>query len=144
MATKALYNTQTDIPWDGIGKRIYVIENEVDFGNDSTATGDVVQALQVKAKTYVLNVITKVTEAMGLTATATVGDGSSAAAWDASINLNAAAGTLALGVGGTDAFATALGKMYTAADTIDLTCTITSGPATAGKVKVSAICIDFS
>lgn len=143
MGTKALANTATERPWQGIPK-VYMLENEVDFGDDATATGDVVQALSVKAGTHVLQVWCEVTEAMALTATATVGDADSAAAWDASVNLNAAVGTVTYGVGGTDNNVTYGGKFYSAADTIDLTCTITSGPAAAGKMMVRALCIDVT
>lgn len=141
MATQTLANTSTQIPLFG-PNRIYLLENEVDLGANTVATGDVVQCLAVAAYTHVLQVWVEVTEAMALTATATVGDADAAAAWDASVNLNATAGTVTYGVGGTDNNVTYGGKYYTAADTIDLTCTISSGPAAAGIVKVRALCVD--
>jgi hypothetical protein len=120
--------------------KFFVLENLVDLA--LVATGDVVQALLIAAGTKVLDVIVKVVTPCGLVATATVGDGTSAAGFDASTNLNATAGTLTNGLGGTDALMTAGGKLYTADDTIDLTCTIAAGPIVAGKVLVKALCVD--
>lgn len=121
--------------------RFVVIENEVDLGANATPTGEVIQCVTVPAGHYVINVACEITEAMGLVATATVGDGAGADSWDASINLNATAGTYTVGAGGTDTYVTA-GKFYSAADTIDLTCTIAAGPASAGKVRVVVLAVD--
>lgn len=122
--------------------KIILLRQDIDL--TGVATGDVVQCLSVAAKTLVINVIVEVITPTGLTSTATVGDGAGANSWDASTNLNAAAGTMTYGVSGTDTYALPPGKIYTAADTIDLTCTITSGPCTTGKVRVTAICVDLS
>jgi len=123
------------------GKRVYVIENTIDLA--AVATGDVVQCLDIKAKQFVFDVFVEVITATGLTSTATVGDGSAADGWDASTNLNATAATVTHGASGTDAYATS-GKYYSAADSIDLTCTITAGPVVTGSVKVMAIVADLS
>jgi hypothetical protein len=141
MATLAKYNSQTAIPASGLNK-VFLIENTVNLA--AVATGDVVQALRVAADTYVQQVFVEVVTASGLTSTATVGDGDDADGYDASTNLNATAGTITYGAGGTDAYLTANGKLYTAADTIDLTCTITSGPIVAGSIKIRALCVDVS
>lgn len=125
-------------PWDGKDNH-FVVSQEINLAG--VATGDVVQALKVPAKTFVKNVVVEIITQTGLTSTATVGDGGDANDWDASVNLNAAVGTLTLGVGGTDANVTNGGKLYTAEDTIDLTCTITSGPIVTGKIRVSAECV---
>lgn len=145
MATLSKVNANTVKPLKGDGQ-FYVITNEVDLA--AVATGDVVEALAIAAGTLVLNVTTKIITACGLTATATVGDGAGAAAWNASVNLNAAANTLDAGVGENgattgDAYVNT-GKLYSAADTIDLTCTITAGPIVTGKIKVTAICVDLT
>ena len=128
-------------PHSGLGKA-YVMKKSINLA--AVATGDVVQCLSIPAKTLVMNVMCEVITATGLTSTATVGDGSGANSFDASVDLNAAAGTLTVGAGGTDAYVTTGGKLYSAADTIDLTCTITSGPVVTGVVEVSAICMDMS
>jgi len=80
--------------------------------------------------------------AEGGTLTATVGDGAGAASWDAEVNLNAAAGTSTIGTNGTDAYVANPGKVYTAADTIDLTMSANAGDA--AKLLVQAICIDLN
>lgn len=120
----------------------YVIENQVSIVG--LATAEVVQSLAIKAGTYVMNVAVKIVtaEASGV-ATATVGDGAGANSWDAQTDLAAAAGTWTVGAGGTDAYVTA-GKLYTAADTIDLTLTLAAGPATSGVYIIKALCFDLS
>lgn len=124
-------------PWGGVVKT-YVVYNDVDLTD--VATGDVVQCLDIPAKTFVFDVFVEVTEVVTCgTTTATVGDGAGANSWDAETDLNAAVATVTHGASGTDAYATS-GKYYTATDTIDLTCTVASGPVTLGKVRVFAIC----
>lgn len=118
--------------WESKG---IILANTVDL--TGIATGGVVQALDIPAGWMVTDVWCKVVTAMGLTATATVGDGDGANSWDASVNFNATAGTLTHSAPGTDAYATT-GKIYAAADTIDLTCTIAAGPATTGSMTVYA------
>lgn len=142
MATLDKTGGNSQIPWAGISKP-YVLQNEINLA--AVATGDVVQALSIKAKTFVENVFVEIITPTGLTSTATVGDGVTANGWDASVNLNAAAGTRTKGDGtaGADPFAIPNGKDYVTADTIDLTCTITGGPIVTGKIKVSAICYDI-
>lgn len=108
------------IPYAGLNM-FYVLSNRIDFATTEATAADVVQCLDIPAGTLVLNVFVKVVTAEGGTCTATVGDGDSAAAFDASTNLNAAAGTVTYGVGGTDDYVTYGGKFYSAADTIDLT-----------------------
>ena len=103
-----------------LGTNFSVVQNEIDFSETNCSASDVVQCLKIAANTYVRNVGVIVKTAEGASATATVGDGDGANSWDASTNLNATAGTVTLGLPGTDAYATA-GKFYTAADTIDLT-----------------------
>lgn len=128
------------IPAQGVDK-VYVIENTCSLVG--VATGEVLQCLDIKAKQFVFDVFVEIVTACGLTATATVGDADGANSWDASTNLNATAGTVTHGASGTDAYATS-GKYYSAADSIDLTCTITSGPCTAGSFKIFAIVADLS
>lgn len=128
-------------PASGLNKR-YVMKQTIDL--TAVATADVVQCLAIAAKTLVEAVFVEIVTPTGLTSTATVGDGDGASSWDASVNLNAAAATVTKGVSGTDAYALGPGKYYSAADTIDLTCTITNGPCTTGSIKVFAVCTDLS
>jgi len=102
-----------------LGTDVFCAENLLDFSKTNAAISDVVQALKVPANTIVKNVWCIVKTPEGSTAVATLGDGASATGWDASVNLNAAAGTMTGGVPGTDAFAS-IGKFYASEDTIDL------------------------
>lgn len=123
------------IQWDAMDT-IGVIKNRINFATNNAASSDVVQALNIPAGVGVLNVFTKVVTPVGATCTATVGDGTDPDGWDASTNLNASAGTVVQGAVGTDAYAVAnVGKVYTAADTIDL---VMANAATAGAVDVYA------
>lgn len=100
--------------------------NEVNSKNSGTAlvSTDIIQCLDIPAGMHVKNVFVKMlTPAVGTALTATVGDATAANGWDASVSLKGAAGTVTCGVGGTDALVTT-GKLYTAADTIDLVCTV--------------------
>lgn len=136
-------------PWMGMNK-CYIMENIIDLAG--VATGDVVQALAIGAKTLVMGVYTEVVTASNKVSTATVGDGAAAAAWDASIDLAATAGTMtgpsaALSEGTPNTYADANapgGKLYSAADTVDLTCTVTAGPIGSGKIRVMALCVDLA
>lgn len=126
------------IPYDGIGK-FYVLTNRLDFSATNAVASTVVEALDIPAGTHVLNVFVKVITPEGGTSTATVGDDDSAAAWDAATNLNAAAGTITYGVGGTDNYVTYGGKFYSAADTIDLT--LSANAVDTAVIDVTALCI---
>lgn len=141
-ATLDKTNGDPGIPWNGTQK-MYVVSNAVDITN--VANGDVIQALDIKAKTFVFDVFVEIVTAAGsaTTATATVGDGSGASGWDAETNLAAAAATLTHGASGTDTYATS-GKYYSAADTIDLTATVSAGPISAGEFKIFAVCTDLN
>jgi hypothetical protein len=108
------------IPYSGINNH-YVLTNRIDFATTECTAADVIQCLDIPAGTLVTNVFVKVVTAEGATCTATVGDGDGANSFDASTDLNAAAGTVTYGIGGTDAYVTYGGKFYSDADTIDLT-----------------------
>jgi hypothetical protein len=102
-----------------LGHRVTKLSNKIDFSEFNVGSGDTVQCLKVAKDMLVTNVRVIVVTPEGATATATVGDATAADGWDASTNLNATAGTVTAGLAGTDSYATA-GKLYTAADTIDL------------------------
>jgi hypothetical protein len=128
------------IAYDGITK-FWVAESTVDLAGETIADNDAVQCLDILAGTHVLNVFVEVVTAVGATCTATVGDGNGTASWDASADLNAAAGTITQGRGGTDAYVTQGGVTYSSADTIDLSF---QDAATSGKFTVSALCVKVS
>jgi len=94
---------------------------EISFADLAVSAADVVRVITVPANTWVFLVVWEVTTAEGSTCTATIGDGSGAASWDAQINLNSAAASG--GVHGTDTYMNTHGhgKFYSSADTIDLT-----------------------
>jgi hypothetical protein len=126
-------------PVVNLGTQFSVIQKEIDFSETNGGNGDTIECLPIAANTYVQNVGVIVKTAEGGTATATVGDGTDPNGWDASTNLNATAGTVTLGLPGTDAYATA-GKFYTAADTIDL---VLGNACDAAKVIVFATIVNI-
>lgn len=117
------------------------------------ATGDIYYPITIPAGHKCLDVVCEVVEATGETATAAVGVYSDltgtavdADGFDASVDLNATAGTRTHGVGGTDALVTAGGYMHATADTyIGLVLTVSSSPLGAlGQLKVTAEMVDFT
>lgn len=126
------------LPWLGVDNHV-VISNTVTT-SALHLTGDVLQVMKVPAGLKVKSVSVKVmTAAAGTTYTANVGDGVTAAGYDAAIDLKAAAGTWYHTAIGTDAYG-ASGNLYTAADTIDLTIT-TSAVTTYPVLLVVAECV---
>lgn len=104
----------------------------------TTLADATVAALTIPKNTLVLQVYTVVVTAAGETCTATVGDGDSATGWDASVDLNATAGTRYAGIVGTDAFA--VGKLYSTADTVDVVVTLNGGTGSV-QYRVEALCV---
>jgi hypothetical protein len=125
------------VPCDGID-RLYRLANKLDFSRHNVLSGDTVCVLDVKAATKVVRLYTKVVTPQGAAATATVGDNADPDGWDASVDLNAAAGTLSQTVT-TDAFG-ADGKLYAADDTIDL---VVSADLDTAVIEVYAECLDL-
>ena len=101
-----------------LGGRVVRAENKLNFATTNVAGADVVQALKIPANALVDKVWTVITTAEGATATGTVGDGTTANGWDASININATAGTVLCSLEATDTYGK--GKLYSTADTIDI------------------------
>ncbi|KJJ84691.1 hypothetical protein OMAG_001440 [Candidatus Omnitrophus magneticus] len=131
-------NGQAAIPFGGTDKH-YRVSNKLDFSLNNAANADVIQALSIKTNTKVRGVYVRIVTPEGGSATATVGDDSTTNGWDTSVNLNAAAGTITQTVS-TDSYG-ADGKIYTAADTIDLSL----GAALDGAVVyVYAECLDLN
>jgi len=132
--------------FDGISK-CYVMKNTVDLSlNTALVASDVIQVLNIPAKTFVQNVWVRITTPSGGTLTATVGDTNAANGWDNATDLNAAAGTITCGATGTDAYALSSlgpGKSYPTALPISLTLSA-NAPGVVGKFDVFALCMDVS
>ena len=114
----------------------FVIRNTVDYSENNAAASDVVQVLNVPANTFVLRAGYRVITPEGAAAGGTLGDGADPDGFFATSDLNAAAGTTALSAGATVGYA--LGKFYTAADTIDH---VVSAALDTAVVEYMAICI---
>lgn len=140
MATIDLTNGVAAVPFSGVDK-VYRIDNTIDFSANPGAIADVIQTLNVGAATQVLNVFTTIVTPEGAVSTGTVGDGADPNGFDASVDLNAAVGTVTGGTGGTDAYVTSGGRLYGAADTIDL---VLVAAASTAKIRVSALCVDLN
>ena len=148
----------------GTGKRIYSgpfpaasmeLFNTVDFSKFNGGSADVIQMIEVPKNTLVLSVSHKVITAEGGTTTGTIGDGSDANGWLAAVNNNAAADTwlhsngkitLSEGAPNTivynDAYFALGGKVYTAADTIDMT--LSANAVATAKIQLIALCVDLN
>lgn len=108
-----------------------VAQEVLDFSLTSCVSGDVVQAINIPAKTLVRSV-TLFVETAG-TSTVTVGDGDSAAGWQASTSI-ASSGAKLVDITGAAPFALQ-GKYYASADTIDVTCAVSQ---TTAKLRLVA------
>lgn len=138
----------TGMSWDG-AKRVFVLKNIVDLTGLILQDNDVVQCLDIPAKTLVMQVsCVVVTQAAATDATVELGDGDGTNSWDAAVALEAAAGTRTVSAVGTDAYAAAatMGKYYAAADTIDIKATAgtCNQDGHYGKFAIYALCVDYS
>lgn len=123
----------------------FVTEQTIDFTKTVGASGDVIQALNVYPGWFVQAVLVDVIKAEGGTLTANVGDGALATGFMTGVNLNAL-GMTKSNLTLTEAAPNTVtgytgGKLYTAADTIDL---VLSAAADGAKVRVAALVIDMS
>ena len=118
----------------------YLKGGNISVSSNATVATQTVNALTIPADTLVLDVYTVIVTSANATCTATVGDGTAASGWDASVNLAAAAGTRTASVRGTDSLA--VGKLYSSSDTIDLTYTFSATNTTA-TYRVDAVVARF-
>ena len=93
MATIDLTGGQSAIPFDGLNK-LYRIKNRLDFSETNAAASDVVHAVKIRPNSHVKKVYVKLITPEGAAATCTVGDSGDADGFDASADLNAAAGAI--------------------------------------------------
>lgn len=101
-----------------LGGELVLAKQELDFSATNAAASDVVQAVNIPAGAFVLAVWIYINTAEGGVATADIGDGADPNGFDDAVNFNAAAGTVTKALQGTDAYA--VGKYYSAADTVDI------------------------
>ena len=125
--------------------KAFVVEQVIDFGKTPAGSGDVIQAINVQPGWFVSTVLVQAVTPEGATATAQVGDGTLATGFIPSANLNSAGLyksnlTLTEAAPNTVTGYTA-GKLYTAADTIDL---VVSAALDTAKVAVRALVFDLS
>jgi hypothetical protein len=113
-------------------------------GATALAASDVLEVLPIPAGTIVTNVGMVVTTAAGVTSTIAIGDGSAAAGYLAATSANSAATSGGVPVLSSGAFAPTLsgGKVYAAADTIDIT--IGTAVPAAAVVRVFALFTDIN
>jgi len=131
--------------------RSYVLKGVIDLTSKTTASGlvvaDVYQCLAIPADTLVLNVFVKVATAATGTLTIDVGDASDADDWDEDVDVTATAGTVTYGISGTDTLCDTVGdgqgKLYTTADTIDITIVSSTG-AVGPKLEIYALCVSIN
>lgn len=119
---------------------VVVISNEIDFFEQNIAALDVVEAISLGAGDRVLSVVVNVITVEGAVLTFDIGDAADPNGYLAAVNGNAVAIT-GMNLLLTEALPNTVtaytgGKLYTVADTIDLTFAHVAG---AGKVKVSAL-----
>lgn len=99
--------------------RIVSVKNTLDFSSTNVSAADVVQALKIPANSIVLGgVQTDVQTAEGGTATANIGDASDVSGYDAGVNFNSATTTVVNSTREADNYSE--GRVYDAADTIDI------------------------
>ena len=113
-------------------------------GATALAVSDVMEIIPIPAGTIVSNVGMVVTTAAGVTSTISIGDGGAAAGYLAATSVNATGTSGGVPVLSSGAFAPTLsgGKLYSAADTIDITLG-TAVPA-AAVVRVFALLTDIN
>lgn len=113
-------------------------------GATALAASDVVEVLPIPAGTLVTNVGMSVTTAAGVTSTIAIGDGSAAAGYLAATSANSTGVSGGVPVLSSGAFAPTLsgGKVYAAADTIDIT--IGTAVPAAAVVRVFAMLTDIN
>ncbi len=120
MALKDYAENPAVLPVDGIGRH-FIVNTRIDFSAVPLAAADTAKLLEIKAGWDVKKVWTKIVTPELAADTFGLGDSGGATGWDAAVPANAAAGTVAISTGGTDANATAGGKYYASDDYLLLT-----------------------
>lgn len=140
--TTRLQNTNQNLQ---LISKVIDLQAEADDLNSGTAFAatDILQVLNIPAKTYVIAAgILPITEE-GATLTGDLGDGDTADGWVDGLNLNATTAAQAQ-IAEAYGAGTALGKLYASADTIDLKiATIGSQTSHAFVGTVWALCVQI-
>lgn len=102
---------------NAIGTQMFHGENRIDCTKHTITTGDVIELIKVPAQCVITDVRIHLITVEGGAASMTIGDGDSAAAWDASVDLDATNGDWMKSAPTTDAYGN--GHGYVTADTID-------------------------
>lgn len=116
--------------------KVVVVENSYDFATNNATAADVIQLINVPANTLVLSVLSECVTAEGGVMTYQVGDGTDPNGWDDAVNGNSAAGVIV----GDGAYVAAAGKIYTAADTLDI---VPSADSDAAEIRVIAVMVEI-
>lgn len=113
-------------------------------GATALAASDVLEVIPVPAGTVVNNVGMEVTTAAGVASTIAIGDGTAATGYLAATSVNATGWSGGAPVLAAGAFSPTLsgGKLYSAADTIDVT--IGTAVPAAAVVRVFAVLVDVT
>jgi hypothetical protein len=121
-----------------------IIAARLAAGATALAASDVLEVMQIPAGTLVTNVGMQVTTAAGVTSTIAIGDGSAAAGYLAATSANSTGFSGGVPVLSSGAFAPTLsgGKVYAAADTIDIT--IGTAVPAAAVVRIFALLTDIT
>ena len=122
----------------GVTNKEFVTQNTINIANGATlANADIVQVLNIPKGAVVTHISTYVSVAgdPGTSLDATVGDATDPNGWIATVALDA---TGADHSAPADAFPVLGGKLYTAADTIDLVIALVSTAPTVGTFTVAA------
>jgi len=119
-----------------MGRHVNMMENTLDCDTTNVTNGDTVQVLSLAAKTVVLGIGMEVITVEGGTLTVDVGDGDDPNGYLSGANGNAAAGHETSFDNST---AYAGGRLYTAADTIDV---LFNNAADAAVLRFWALVID--
>ena len=119
------------------GAKSFTVQNYVDFDATSRDSGDVIQMLSIPAGTFVDVVVAEIETVEGGTLTFDVGDGADANGWHDAVDGNVLGQTR-----GTGQYSSTTdgGKLYTTADTIDITL---DNDMDAVKLAIHARCTPF-
>jgi len=121
-----------------LSKQLYKVSRHYDFSENNQSSSDVIQLINIPANHFVLAVFSDVEVAEGGTLTFDAGDGADPNGWDDAVDGDTVAVTQ-----GDGAFAaqTAGGKLYTAADTLDI---VLDNDADAAKIGLIALVAEIA
>lgn len=142
-ATDLTVGGTTELPAKASGK-LYVVESQaINFATYNSASGAVHNVINVPANTWVLSCgLTVDTASTDTGAALSVGDGDDPDGWVTATSITTAA-TKVTGTENGYSLATDSGKLYTAADTIDIAMTGTNATTSTGIVTIRAVMVEI-